>query len=150
VSFETPVGSSPPSDRANMLLGRQAITENHDLDMIAAALRADASDLSMFLDVTATKLEDALPDHTVVKRASKLLRKRHRVAEIRVTLGTSVYALRRHHSGIQSSVTHVVHGINLSTDDVNLEEWLTRLSRELAKYAAEQARGREALDRLLR
>ena len=132
-----------------MLLGRQAITEHNDIDMIAASLRADSADLGMFLDVTAMKLEDALPDHTEVKRYSKLLRRRHKVVEVRVTLGTQVFALKRHRSGVHSSVTHVVHGINLSTDAVNLDDWLIALSKALAQFANEQSRGREALDRLL-
>ena len=118
--------------------------------MIAAALRADTSDLDLFLDVTANKLEDALPDHTVVKRAGWFDRRRGSVREVIVSIEEEVFGLIRHGRSVEAAVSHVVHGVTLATTKVAIDEWLTRLAASLARYAEGQARGREALERLLR
>ena len=39
-----------------------------DIDLIAASLRADASDLGAFVEALATKLEEAVPGSVVVER----------------------------------------------------------------------------------
>jgi hypothetical protein len=120
-----------------------------DIDMIAAALRADSADLDVFLEVTATKFEDALPDHTTVKRHSWLHSRRGKVERLDITIDEWTYALVRAHHGVRGYLTHVVHGIKLATNEVGLDEWLHSLSAALARFADEQARGRDALQRLL-
>jgi len=111
-----------------------------------AALRADTADLSTLLDVIALKLSDALPGHTRVERTAW---PRRRVRSVTVDMENQRFRLHRAH-GIQAEIAHVVHGVTLSTQRVHVDEWLRALASELASFAAAQARGREALDRLLR
>jgi spore maturation protein SpmB len=128
--------------------GREGGIDDHDIDLIMAALRADTADLSMFLDVIAVKLADALPDHTQVERTAW---PRRRVRAVTVDLGTvgnRRFRLQRGH-GIQADIAHVVKGVTLSTQRVQVDEWLRALATSLAEFGAAQARGREALDRLL-
>jgi len=120
--------------------------DDDDIDLIMAALRADTADLSMFLDVIALKLSDALPAYTDVERTPW---PRRRVKTVTVDLDDRRFMLRRAH-GIQADIAHVVHGVTLSTQQVDVDEWLRALAKSLAGFAAAQARGREALDRLLR
>lgn len=110
-----------------------------------AALRADTADLSMFLDVIAGKLADALPGHTRVERTGW---PRRRVRCVTVDLGERRFRLHRAH-GIEADVEHVVKGVTLSTQRVDVDRWLRALATSLADLAESQARGREALDRLL-
>jgi len=110
-----------------------------------AALRADTADLSMFLDVIALKLSDALPGHTRVARSGW---PRRRVRSVTVDMDDRQFRLQRGH-GIQAEVAHVVKGVTLSTQRVDVDEWLRALAKSLSTFAASQARGREALDRLL-
>ena len=118
--------------------------------MIAAALRADTADFDVFLDVTASKLEDALPEHTTVTRGRWFGHRRGRAREVEVRIGEEVFKLTRQGHGVQATVSHVVHGVTLATTNVPVDAWLGRLAAALAKYADGQARGREALERLLR
>ena len=39
-----------------------------DMDLLAASLRADSSDVNAFVESLAAKLEEAVPDHTRVER----------------------------------------------------------------------------------
>jgi len=110
-----------------------------------AALRADTADLSMFLDVMAMKLSDALPDHTQVERSGW---PRRRVRTVTVDMDDRRFGLHRSH-GMQAEIAHVVHGVTLSTKRVDVDEWLRALAKSLSEYAESQARGRKALGRLL-
>jgi hypothetical protein len=125
------------------------ISSTPDIDAIAAALRADTADSGLLLDVVAMKLEDALPDLTEVRRHGPLNRSKHRVKELEVAVDEHRFTLKRERHHVVGTITHVVHGIDLSTKRVDVDEWLTVLSEALAKLAAGQARAREALDRLL-
>lgn len=116
-----------------------------DIDLIMAALRADTADLSVFFDVMAMKLADALPEHTEVERSGW---PRRQVRSVTVELDDRRFRLRRAR-GIQADIAHVVHGVTLSTQTVDVDEWLRALARSMADFAGAQARGREALDRLL-
>jgi len=116
-----------------------------DIDLIMAALRADTADLSVFLDVMAMKLADALPEHTEVERSGW---PRRQVRSVTVDLDDRRYRLRRAH-GIQAEVAHVVHGVTLSTQRLDVDEWLRALATSIAGFADAQARGRDALERLL-
>ena len=110
-----------------------------------AALRADTADMSVFLDVMAMKLADAMPEHTDVERSGW---PRRQVRSVTVDLDDRRYRLRRAH-GIQAEVAHVVHGVTLSTQRLDVDEWLRALATSIAGFAAAQARGRQALERLL-
>lgn len=133
----------------DVTLAAGGVIATDDIEVIAAALRADSADLDVFLEVTATKFEDALPDQTAVKRYGWLHSRRGKVERIDITIAEWTYSLSRIHRGVQGHVTHVVHGIKLATNEVSLDEWLQSLSAALARYADEQARGRQALQRLL-
>jgi hypothetical protein len=68
-----------------------------DFDLTAAGLRADGTDLRISLEVLASKLEEALPQHTHVERhgGGLLGRGEKRVRRLRVDLGGSCYARPR-------------------------------------------------------
>lgn len=121
------------------------IIDDQDIDLIMAALRADTADLAMFLDVIAVKLSDALPGHTRVERSGW---PRRQIRAVSVDMGDRQFRLHRAH-GIQADIAHVVKGVTLSTQRVGVDEWLRALATSLSEFAAAQARGREALDRLL-
>ena len=61
------------------------------MEMLAASLRADTTDLKAFLEALAVKLEGSLPNHTIVTRQSSIFSREHPVKEIVVTLGDYQY-----------------------------------------------------------
>lgn len=95
------------------------------------------------------KLQDALPDLTEVTRQGPFNRSKHKVREVRIDVDDHRFTLKQERHHIVGSVTHVVHGIDLSTERVDVDAWLRSLAEALTKVAASQSRAREALDRLL-
>lgn len=120
------------------------------VELLAASLRADTTDLRAFMEALAVKLEGALPDQTVVTRQNKLFSRDHPVREILVTLGEYQYRISREHQGPLITVrAKVVRGIVLKTDQIPMEQWVEELAVGLAGQAAHSAQARAALEHFL-
>ena len=118
-----------------------------DFELLAASLRADARDLDAFLEALATKLSGALPESTNVEREG--FRGRGGVKSISVELGNHRYGLERNSATVTCLRANAVRGIVLKNEELDLDEWIDSLSRDLAEAAEQSDRGRLALDRLL-
>lgn len=120
------------------------------VDLLAASLRADTTDLKAFMEVLAVKLEGALPDQTVVARQSRLFAREHPVREILITLGDYQYRISRERQGpLVTLRAKVVRGIVLKTDQLPMEQWIEELATGLATHAGQSAQARMALERFL-
>jgi hypothetical protein len=118
-------------------------------ELLAAALRADMSDTHAFLEALATKLGSALPQRTMVERERHLFRKEQPVRRIQINLGDWLYSVTAQSGGLLAQRAHIVRGIALKTEDMNLDIWLHKLIQSLAALAQRSAQDRAALERLL-
>jgi hypothetical protein len=119
-----------------------------EFDLVAAALRADASDLKVFVEALATKLEQSFPGRCRVQRSGLL--GKGPVRQISVELGDGRYELAHQDGSISTRRSSVVRGISLKTDEVGLDEWIDALAAQLTAEAERSERGRLAVERLLR
>ena len=118
-----------------------------DFDLLAASLRADATDLRAFVEALAAKLEGAFPDRTQVERKGLLGPKRVRRVAVRV--GDDEFELEHDDGALSTRRRSVVRGIALKNEELELDRWIDELSRCLVDAAGASERGREALERLL-
>lgn len=121
------------------------------VDLFAASLRADMTDLKAFMEALATKLEGALPMQTTVTRQSSLFSREHPVKEIAVTFGDFQYRLTRERQGgpLIAQRAKVVRGIVLKTEQIPVEQWVDELAQLLAQEAERSMQARMALERFL-
>ena len=120
-----------------------------DIDLLAASLRADASDLETFTEVLAAKLEQALPGGVSVHRWRGKLLGPKRIQKITVDAGDERLELRAAKGAIETSSARLSGGIVLKTETIDIDEWLRRLSVALAAQAGRSQTTRQALERLL-
>jgi hypothetical protein len=121
-----------------------------EMEMLAASLRADSTDLKAFMEALATKLQGSLPNQTVVQRQSGLFAKEHPVKEIAVTLGDYQYRIKRERQGpLLAERVKVVRGIVLKSEQIPLEQWIDELAEALAQEAANSFQARVALEQFL-
>lgn len=120
------------------------------VEMFAASLRADTTDLKVFMEVLASKLTGSLPSQTQVMRHSGLFTREHPVKEIVVTLGEYQYRIARERQGpLLTSRAKMVRGIVLKTDQIPMELWINGLAESLAYEATCSAQAHTALERFL-
>lgn len=120
-----------------------------DLDLLAASLRADATDTAAFLEALAARLEAALPGQVEVQRKGGLFGGGKRVRRIDVRLGDGHYELDGEHGALDARRRTVVRGIALKSEELSVEAWIDALSADLLTLAQSSERGRVALERLL-
>src|SRR5437899_7653336 len=120
-----------------------------DVELVAASLRATGSDLTVFVDVLADKLEGALPGLVRVERKStRFLGKEKRVERIQCRLGELRYVLSTR-NGIEARRAREVRGVVLKTEELSLDEWLAALVHDLAGEAESNEQAQLALQKLL-
>ena len=118
-------------------------------DMVAAGLRADATDLNAFVEALAVKLAGALPGRVAIARRGGLFSRSRAVREISIDMGDVRYTLVSDGGRIETARRTEVRGIAIKSERLELDEWIAALSRELETAARESAEGRQALERLL-
>ena len=128
----------------------------HELDgprqveMLAASLRMNMSDLGTFMEAMAAKLQAALPQQTTVRRHTALFSREHPVKEIIVTFGELNYALLREKQGqLQAQRATKVRGIVLKTEQISVSQWIDEIASNLAQEAVRSTQTRSALEQFL-
>jgi hypothetical protein len=120
-----------------------------DIELVTASLRADAGDLSTFVEAMAVKLEQALPQATTVERRREGMFGPKRVRRISVDAGGRRLELRADGASVQTLCARVSGGIVLKSDEVPTDDWLRMLGEALADQAQRSETTRRALERLL-
>jgi len=122
-------------------------------DMVAASIRADASDTETFFRVLVTKMSDALGDRVSVRKAGGILKRDRPVVGVELDLtsggGGVVLAATREHGSVACTVVHRVRGISLSTKQVSMPEWIEELVTALADEAQRSQQTWSALHGML-
>ncbi len=122
---------------------------NLDLDLLAAALRADSSDLGAFVEVLAVKLEQAVPQAVTVDRRRDGLFGARRVRRIALDAGDQRLELGVLGHGLETRCSRLSGGIVLKSEPLDTEAWLAALGQALALEARRSQTTRRALERLL-
>jgi hypothetical protein len=125
------------------------------LDMVSAALRADAADVAIYARVLTETLGDALPPGCVtlerVRSVSDRMKGRPgQVVKITVRLGERVLTFGvRDGREPAAEVCHEVRGVVLSRQPVGVQEWVDELARALVEHARQNAGAAQALRKLV-
>ena len=126
-----------------------------DLELLAAELRRQSADLTLYAGLLLNVLSAALPSDMVdVRRegrwAARLAGREPAVLGVSVRLGDHRYSLERQQIAAPA-VAHIRHesgGIVLSTRTVSLDEWSRAVAAELIGLARVNAAAAIALQRL--
>ena len=120
-----------------------------DLDLLAASLRADSSDLGAFVESLAAKLEEAVPGRVRVERRRDGMFGPKTVRSVAVDLGDQRLELRADRGAVQTRCARLSGGIVLKNEALETDAWLAMLSDALAAEANRSEATRKALERLL-
>lgn len=110
------------------------------LDLLAASIRADSTDLRTYLDVVGNKLAEALPGSVVVDREGGIFTRDRRVRRVTLRLDARAYRLEWTGAGLVAS---------LDDQAVTLDRWAETLARHLSEHARVESQARSAMDGLL-
>jgi hypothetical protein len=128
--------------------------DSPSLDMVAAALRADSSDIAIYAKVLTESLAESLPPGSVAVTRDQSVGDRMRgrpgqVSKIVVRLGEQVLTLSVQRGVPVAEICREVRGIVLSRQPVPLDKWAAELARALVTHAEQNAAAAEALRKLV-
>ncbi len=120
------------------------------VELLAASLRANTSDLGAFVEALAAKLKGALPEQTTITRHNSLFSREHPVKDITVAFGEQHYILQREKQGqILAQRATKVRDIVLKREPISVEQWINEIAERLAQEAVRSAQTRSALEQFL-
>jgi hypothetical protein len=120
-----------------------------DLDLLAASLRAETTDIDAFVEGLAVKLEQTIPGHVQVQRGRAGLFGPKVVRRITLEAGDQRLELRAENGAVETLSARVSGGIVLKTEPLETDAWLAALGEALATEAGRSEITRRALERLL-
>ena len=126
-----------------------------DVQLLAASLRTDRTDVASYTRVLTGALHDALPPGMVEVDRRRGLgdrmagREGRAVAVIVHGDGRQLTLREGSHGAVEAEVRQVVRDVVISRRTVTIEQWLQALAEDLTKVAARDAAARAALERLL-
>jgi hypothetical protein len=128
--------------------------DSPSLDMVAAALRADSSDIAIYARVLTESLGESLPPGTVSVDRDQSVSDRMRgrpgkVSKITVRLGDQVMTLAIQRGAPVAEICKEVRGIVLSRQPVGVDQWAAALAKALMAHAEQNAATAEALRKLV-
>lgn len=125
-----------------------------DMEVLAASLRRDVGDLSMYGGFLINTLSASLPPEMVlVERKTGLFGRVHDdapVLSVTILFGDRRFTLHRKAVGqpVTAQIRHESGGVVLRTETVGMDVWSRQLATALASYAEANAAAAQALQRL--
>ncbi len=124
------------------------------LDMVAAALRADSTDMAIYARVLAQSLGEALPSDLVSVERDRTMSDRMRgrpgeISKIVARLGDLQMTLAVRNGQPVTEICRAVRGVVLSRQTVPVGEWAATLANALVQYAGQNAEAARALRKLV-
>ena len=126
-----------------------------DVQLLAATLRADRTDVASYARILSGALADALPPGMVeVERRRSLAdrlsgREGRPVAVVVHGADRELHLREAAHGAVDAQIHQVVRGVVISRRTVGVDEWLQAFAEDLMRLAARDAAARAALARLL-
>jgi hypothetical protein len=125
-----------------------------DVDLLAAALRADAGDVDSYARVLTETLGSTLPAGMVEVERDRSMKDRlagrpGRAVAIRVHGHDRSLELEAGRGAPVARIVREVRGVVIARDPVNLDVWLRQLADEITAAASANATARDALSAFL-
>ncbi len=123
--------------------------DSFDLEVAAAALRADSSDVRILLKVLVERLADALGARLIVRRAGGLRRKSQEIRSVVANLGDDQFSAEIDGASLRCAIGHSSGGIRIRSEQVDVDTWLSRLLERLNTEATHSQATRLALENIV-
>jgi hypothetical protein len=120
--------------------------DSFDLELAAASLRADSSDVRILLKVLVDQLTDALGSRLEVQRAGGVFRKSDHIRSMRIVMDGDQFDAEVDGTTLRCTIGHSSGGIRIRNEMVDMDTWLTRLLGVLKAEAAHSQAVRQALE----
>ena len=122
--------------------------DSFDLELAAASLRAEGSDVRILVKVLVDQLSDALGPRLKVERAGRF-RKSEEIRSLRIAMEDDQFDAEVDGNTLRCTIAHSSGGIRIRSEKVDMDTWLNRLLTVLKAEAANSQAVRLALENMV-
>jgi hypothetical protein len=123
--------------------------DSFDLELAAASLRADGSDVHILVKVLVDQLSDALGPRLKVERAGGRFRKSEEIKSLKIAMGDDQFDAEVDGNTLRCTIGRSSGGIRIRSEKVDVDTWLNRLLTVLKAEAANSQAVRLALENMV-
>ena len=120
-----------------------------DLELAAAQLRADSTDVSILVKVLVDQLSDALGSRLKVEKAGGRFRKSDEIKSLTITMEDDQFDAVVDGPVLRCTIGHSSGGIRIRSEKVDMDTWLNRLLTVLQAEADHSQAVRQALENIV-
>jgi len=123
--------------------------DSYDLNMAAAMLRSNSTDLRLLLKALCEELSDTLGDRLRVQRGGSRFKKSEAISSVQITMASDQFEAVIDGSDLRCAVGHFSGGIRIRNENVDVNVWIVKLLGALQAEAAHSDTARQALENLV-
>jgi hypothetical protein len=123
--------------------------DSMDLELAAASLRADGTDVRILVKVLADQLADALGSRLELQRSGGRFRKSGEIRSIRISIDDDQFEAEVDGDTLRCTIGHSSGGIRIRSEKVSVDLWIARLLGVLKAEAAHSESVRRALETIV-
>ena len=123
--------------------------DSFDLNLAAATLRSNSTDVRILLKALISELSSTLGERLRVEHAGGRFRKSDAVARVLIAMGNESFEAAIEGPELHCVVAHSSGGIRIRSEAVGVDEWIVRLLGALQVEAAHSESARQALENIV-
>ena len=123
--------------------------DSFDLNLAAATLRSNSTDVRILLKALTSELSSTLGDRLQVEHAGGRFHKSDAVARVLIAMGNETFDATIEGPQLRCVVAHSSGGIRIRSEAVGVDEWIVRLLGALQAEAAHSESARQALENIV-
>ena len=123
--------------------------DSYDLNLAAAALRANSADVPLLLKALCDQLSATLGARLRVERASGRRHRSDAISSVQITMAQDLFEARMDGASLRCTVGHLSGGIRIRSEALDMDAWIVRLLQALQAEAAHSDSARQALENIV-
>jgi hypothetical protein len=126
-----------------------SMDESYDLNMAAAALRSNSSDLRLLIKSLCDELSDTLGERLKMQHGGGRFRKSNEISSVQITMANNLFEATLEGANLHCTLGHVSGGIRIRSETLDVNEWILKLLEALRDEAAHSDAARLALENIV-
>ena len=123
--------------------------DSFDLNLAAATLRSNSTDVRILLKALTSGLSSTLGERLRVEYAGGRFRKSDAIARVLIAMGNETFEAVIEGPQLRCVVAHSSGGIRIRSEAVGVDEWIVRLLGALQVEAEHSESARQALENIV-
>lgn len=123
--------------------------DSYDLNMAAAALRSNSTDVRQLVRALCDELSDTLGDRLKVQHGGGRFHKSEDISSVQISMANNLFEASIDGASLNCTLGHISGGIRIRSETLSVNDWILKLLESLRDEAAHSDAARLALENIV-